>query len=120
MKGMKHAVILSAMLTMAPVSAPIPALAQQGDDQLSRGAELLSQGMGLILEGLLSEMRPTGEELADGWAEAWADMVEMLNDFSAYEAPIILPNGDILIRRKVPLVPPVADGEGGEGGEIDL
>ena len=111
--------ILSAMLAMAPV----PALAQEERDQLSRGAELLSQGMGLMLEGLLNEMRPAGEELADGWAEGWADLVEMLNDFSAYEAPVILPNGDILIRRKVPLEPrepPVGDGENAEDSKIDL
>ncbi len=104
--------ILSAMLAMAPLAAPAQEPEQGADDELSRGAEMLREGMGLLLEGLLDEIRPLGEELADGWAESWADLVEMLGDFSAYEAPVILPNGDILIRRKEPLEP--------EGGEIDL
>lgn len=109
---MKHAFILTAMLAMAPV----PALAQEEENNLSRGADLLRQGMGLMLEGMMDEMRPLSEDLADGWAEGWAKLVELLADFSAYEAPEVLPNGDIIIRRKEPLLPDVP----GEEGEIDL
>ncbi len=109
---MKHAFILTAMLVMAPV----PALAQEEENNLSRGAELLREGMGLMLEGMLEEMRPLSEDLADGWAEGWAKLVELLADFSAYEVPVVLPNGDILIRRKEPLLPDVP----GEEGEVDL
>jgi len=39
----------------------------------------------------------------------------MLNDFSAYEMPEMLPNGDIIIRCKAPLVPDTS-----EDGEVDL
>ncbi len=104
---------LLALLALAPMGAlaqaepPAPEGAQE-DDALSRGAELMRQGMGLLLRGLREELEPMADELAQGWAE----LVEMLGDFSAYEMPQMLPNGDIIIRRKVPLEP-------GQG-EIDL
>ena len=108
--GMKHAFILSVLLATSPVAVR----AQDENRDMTRGAEMLRQGMGLMLEGLLNEMRPTAEDLADGWVEGWGKLVEMLNDFSAYEAPVFLPNGDILIRRKEPLVPDVAPKDGPE------
>jgi len=98
---MKHAFFLSVLLATSPVAVS----AQDESNDMTRGAEMLRQGMGLMLEGLLNEMRPTAEDLADGWVEGWRQLVEMLDDFSAYEAPVFLPNGDILIRRKEPLVP---------------
>ena len=98
------------MTTMLCTALAAPAMAQDGaapetppaENDLSRGAEMLSQGMGLILRGLLDELDPV--------AEGWVKLLEMLDDFTAYEMPEMLPNGDILIRRKVPLEP----------GEIDL
>lgn len=78
-----------------------PGAAPEAND-LSRGADMLSQGMGLILRGLMDELDPV--------AEGWVKLLEMLDDFTAYEMPEMLPNGDILIRRKVPLEP----------GEVDL
>lgn len=129
MWGMKKAWILTAMLAVTPMGA----LAQEtpnAGDPLSRGAELMREGMGLILRGLRDELEPMTDDLAQGWAK----LIEMLGDFSAYEMPEMLPNGDIIIRRKVPLVPDQApDRDGGgespeqgqgesgkEGTEIDL
>ena len=92
--------------------APLSAAAQEEDDSLSRGAELLSEGMGLIFEGLRQQMEPA--------AEGWSKLVEMLSDFSAYELPEMLPNGDIIIRRKEPLDPGAGGGDAEQEGEIDL
>ena len=102
------------MLAMAPV----PALAQGEESDLSRGAELLRQGMGLMLEGMMDEMRPA----AEGWARGWAELVTLLDDYTAYELPEVLPNGDIIIRRKEPLTPEDAPAQEGAGptGETDL
>ena len=88
-----------ATLTAALVLAAMPAMAQdQGDTprnpDLSQGAELLSEGMKLFLKGLMAE----GEE-------GWGRLVDWLDDVTLYEAPERLPNGDIIIRRKVPLTP---------------
>ncbi|HGG05923.1 MAG TPA: hypothetical protein ENK28_10725 [Aliiroseovarius sp.] len=81
------------------------AVAQEEQSDLGQGVELLNEGTRLILRGLLDQLEPM--------AEGWGQLVEMLNDFSLYEMPEMLPNGDIIIRRKVPLEP-------GEDGEIDL
>ena len=68
--------------------------------------DLLSQGSRLLLRGLIGELEPALRELEGA-----------LNDLNAYYPPEILPNGDIIIRRKVPLqVKP----ETGEDGEIEL
>lgn len=87
--------------------SPLPALAQGENSDLSEGAELLSEGTKMILRGLLEKLEPA--------AEGWSQLVEMLNDFTLYHAPEMLPNGDIIIRRKIPLVV-----EPDSGGDIDL
>ena len=112
---MKHALLLTAMLAMAP-AAPAPALAQEEESELSRGAEMLREGLGLMLEGMLNEMRPA----AEGWARGWAELVNLLGDYSAYELPEILPNGDILIRRKHPPSPDDSLAGDAPMGETDL
>ncbi len=112
---MKHALLLTAMLVVAPV-ASAPALAQDGKSELSRGAEMLREGLGLMLEGMLEEMRPAAED----WARGWAELVSLLGDYSAYELPEILPNGDILIRRKHPPSPGDRPDADAPAGDIDL
>ncbi len=97
----------TALLCLALTMSPISANAQEENSDLSQGAELLSEGTRLILRGLMDELEPA--------AEGWARLLEMLNDFSAYEMPEMLPNGDIIIRRKAPLVPDTS-----EDGEVDL
>ncbi len=77
--------------------------AQAQDSDLKDGMDLMSQGTRLLLRGLMGEIEPALRELEGA-----------LQDLNAYHAPEILPNGDILIRRKDPksVVP--------EEGEIDL
>ena len=77
--------------------------AQAQDNDLGDGMDLLSQGTKLLLRGLMGEIEPALRELEGA-----------LQDLNAYHAPEVLPNGDILIRRKEPKV--VAP----EEGEIDL
>lgn len=47
-----------------------------------------------MLRGLLEQMEP-----------ALRDLGAAIDDLNAYEVPEVLPNGDILIRRKHPKVP---------------
>jgi hypothetical protein len=55
------------------------------------GFSLLEEGTKLLLRGLLSEMEPALRELQGA-----------LRELDAYHPPEVLPNGDILIRRKEP------------------
>ncbi len=82
-----------------------PALAEESPSDLKEGMDLLSQGTRLLLQGLLSEVEPALRELEGA-----------MKDLNAYHPPEVLPNGDIILRRKVPL--PAAPK--GDGDEIEL
>ncbi|MGJ8625736.1 MAG: hypothetical protein ACSHXB_02145 [Sulfitobacter sp.] len=110
---MKHVVSLVAALTMFPLVA--------GAEE-DRGLSLMERGAQLFMEGILKEMEPAIDEfsgLADQMGPALknfatemgpklTELLEQVDDWSAYTAPEILPNGDIIIRRKPdhPMVPP--------------
>lgn len=85
-----------------------PAAADDGGDELRQGAELLKRGTELLLQGLMQELAPALEQLRD-----------RIGDLSMYYPPEILPNGDIIIRRKVPLSPPLGV-PGGDDEATDL
>ena len=125
------AVLLALMLTALPVAAqdqavPPPEEGQSADEGLS----LMERGARMFLEGMRREMAPAlqdlralvdtmGPAMQDFLREmgpALADLLGRVGDLSAYEAPELLPNGDIIIRRKPgagPLPPPAE-------GEIDI
>jgi len=66
-----------------------------------QGRDLMSEALRLFMRGLLEEMEP-----------AIDDFSALLDNFDAYHAPEVLPNGDIIIRRKTPIEPgEVAPGE---------
>jgi hypothetical protein len=91
---------LAAHPTVAQESAPDP------ESDFEEGFSLLEEGTKLLLRGLLSEMEPALRELEGA-----------LRELDAYHPPEVLPNGDIIIRRKVPLAP---EDEIGEDGEVEL
>ncbi len=65
-----------------------------------------------FLEGLLEEMEPAFEGMRGFMAEmgpALGELMEEVEDWSRYEAPEVLPNGDIIIRRKPDESPPPED-----------
>lgn len=97
------------------VLAAPPVWAQQNDDSRS----LMERGAELFLEGLRQEMAPTLDDLR-GMVEqfgpamhsflaemgpALGDILEEVKDWSAYHPPEILPNGDIIMRRKTDVPP---------------
>ncbi|MBM9595764.1 AAA+ family ATPase [Roseitranquillus sediminis] len=77
----------------------------QEDGEVERGFDLLSRGAETLLRGLLGEMEPALQQLR-----------ELAGDLDAYEAPEMLPNGDIIIRRKTPLPDDEVPEEMPEGG----
>ena len=86
-----------------------PLAAQEGDGKLSQGMDLLQQGTRLLLESLMEEIGPALQGLEDA-----------VIDLNAYQTPEILPNGDILIRRKTPLEADPLTEDPLEDGEVEL
>lgn len=91
-----------------------PAIAQDSPDD--DGRSLMQEGARLFWEGIRREMGPAldsfrgqAEELEPGLRDfveemgpALRDLMDKAGDLSAYEAPEMLPNGDIILRRKAP------------------
>jgi hypothetical protein len=103
---MKHAALIFA-LTLAP----LPALAQEtpAPEVEEEGPSLMERGLALFFEGFRQELEPA----LDGMGEALTEMkpaidklMAMVDDITNYQAPEMLENGDIIIRRK-PDAPPV-------------
>lgn len=87
-------------LLLAGGLALAPAVALSQDDaaprpnpDIAQGAERLSEGLKLLFQGLMAEGQ-----------EGWVRLGDWLEDINAYEPPERLPNGDIIIRRKLPPV----------------
>jgi len=87
-------------VVLALSATPLSAQGEEG------GMNLIEEAMRLFMQGLLSEMEPALEDLRD-----------LVGQIDSYHAPEILPNGDILIRRKTP---EEMELDLREGGEIDL
>lgn len=91
------------LMTAALCTLPITAHAQDKPaDQLLRLFELFSDETETILEDLMKELGPALESFSG-----------MMDDITLYQAPEILPNGDIIIRRKpdAPKPQPLNNGE---------
>lgn len=125
------ALLLALVLTAMPVAAqdqvvPPPEEGQSTDEGLSlmeRGARMFLEGMRREmapalqdLQNLVETMGPAMQDFLREMGPALAALLNRVGDLSAYEAPELLPNGDIIIRRKPdagPLPPP-------DEGEIDI
>jgi hypothetical protein len=121
------ALCLAASPTFAQEVTPVPPAKEDGFSLMEEGAKL-------VLRGLMSEMEPALDEMEkaltefgpalEGLGEEIGPKVRQLfalvDDFKNYDAPVMLPNGDILIRRNAPLVPLAPDPVPGPNGEIEL
>ncbi|MDF1853968.1 hypothetical protein [Pseudooceanicola sp.] len=135
---MKHTgLILAALLASAT-----PLAAEDKRHAPGEGLSLMERGAQMFFRGLMSEMEPALKELqgfaievepalrsfAKEMGPALSDILRKVEDFSVYHPPVILPNGDIIMRRKVPLEPDATDPEatpetpdqGPPGKQIDL
>lgn len=126
----KTALVLAAGLAVFSTAA----VAQERHD--GDGRSLMEQGLSLFLEGLQEEMAPTLEGLQGVWDEIGPGLQEFLTDmgprlgevfsqvedWSQYHAPEMLPNGDIIMRRKTPegVVPEREEGEAGAESGVEL
>lgn len=122
------ALILAATPALAQEATPTPAPQAEED-----GFSLMEEGAKLLFRGLMSEMQPAIDEMGQAMEEMGPaleglgeeigpkirQLIAMIDDFKNYDAPVMLPNGDILIRRNAPLVPQ-AEPTPGPNGEIEL
>lgn len=123
---MKHLILAAAL------SLPLPAIAQE-TGEVEEGFSLMEEGARLLFRGIISEMepaidefsgmaedlQPTFEMLATEMGPALMELLQTLDSVRYYEAPEVLPNGDIIIRRSPDApeyVPEIED----DGGVVDL
>lgn len=97
-------------LALLLLTQPVRAEEETGLSLMERGARLLMEGllqeMEPALEGL-DELAPTLRDFAQEMGPALAELMNEIKDWSAYHPPEVLPNGDIIIRRKSPPPPDV-------------
>lgn len=122
--------VLALCLITAPAFAEdAPAEPKAEDD----GFSLMEEGMKLVMRGMMTEMQPALDEMGRALQEVEPqlkelgpklhELIALIDDIRNYDAPVMLPNGDILIRRNAPMLPkmgPQADPLPGPNGEIDL
>ena len=109
--------LVAACLAVTPVAA------QETPPSTDEGMSLIERGARMLMEQFLGEVEPHMKDLKEGMDQAMTEMGPALRDLMAkiddirnYHPPEVLPNGDIIIRRKTPAelaTPP-------EEGEIDL
>lgn len=130
---MKHIVPLALIGILS--ATPITAQSEEEEE----GKDLMERGMELLFEGLREEMSPALKqmrELADDYGPAlfsfleemgpaFGEMLDDVKDWASYHPPEILPNGDIIIRKKIrpepkPEAEPVPVPELPPQGQTDL
>ncbi len=105
--GMKRVILILSLLA-APIAAPVSAQEpEQGLSLIERGAQLFFEGLMREvepalkdLEGAMREMEPALKDFVDRMGPALTDLLGRVDDLANYEAPEMLPNGDIILRRK--------------------
>ena len=108
---------LAASPAPAPQTPPAPEGAPEGVPE-GDGFNLMEEGAKLLFRGLMAEVEPSLDDMGRALSELepalrelqpmLRDMIAMVDDLSNYHAPEKLPNGDIILRRKLPseLAPP--------------
>lgn len=126
---MKQILLPAALIAL--LSSPLAAQDAEAEDS---GPSLMERGAELFWEGLRQEMAPALEDLQGMMAEFGPSMAEFLaqmgpalagiakevEDWSVYEMPEILPNGDIIIRKKPKDNAPAAKDNEDEKGVTEI
>ncbi|WP_323042646.1 AAA+ family ATPase [Gemmobacter sp.] len=110
---MRPVLALALCLTLAaPLAAEETPVVPEAGGDMDQGLSLLGEGARLLFRGLMAEMEPALDEMAEqlqAMEPMLRSLAEMIGDIRNYEAPVKLPNGDILIRRRPE--PPAPDTE---------
>lgn len=98
MTGFLAAFAVAASLAVPPVQA--------GSD--GAGDKPLSEELDQIFQGMIDQMKPALDEFLDA-----LEVLESIDSIKHYERPEVLPNGDIIIRRRGD-APPLPEPDGDE------
>ncbi|MEP1537112.1 MAG: hypothetical protein ABJQ34_09910 [Paracoccaceae bacterium] len=106
---MKQSAILILCMSFA---TPIMAQDDEAPSLLERGAQMFLEGLLEEMEPALDDMQdfvlkagPAFKEFVDAMGPALIEVFDQVEDWSTYEVPEILENGDIIIRKKPPADP---------------
>ena len=108
-------------LTLALAATPLPAMAQDSD--IPPALKDLAESMRELLEGFTNDVAPLMEEFSDEVTPMFERLAEELKGLNAYHPPEVLPNGDIIIRRKTPEegeAPADPKSDADDGAAIDI
>ncbi len=118
-----------AFLVALSLATPLAAQEDPAPDE-ERGLSLMERGARMLMEGLMRELEPALEGLEDvgpmfrdfaqEMGPALADIIREVKDWSVYHPPEMLPNGDIIIRRKTPDETPQDPETPQENEQIDI
>lgn len=112
--------------------ATSPAYAEDPKSDIQQGLELFFEGLKDELapaldefQGMARQFGPSLQSFFEEMGPALAEMMTDVKDWSRYEMPEMLPNGDIIIRRKPDPEPeepvmPESEGEKDSGDGIDI
>lgn len=103
---MKHLIALTAALFLT--AAPLHAEEQESERLLPNEEEL--RELGALAEQMFRRFAEEAEPMAER-------LKALMGDLNAYEAPEIMPNGDIIIRRKPEAAPDTGPDAGPEDGD---
>ena len=123
---MKRFVITTGALLLST----LPLQAQEEDEGFSlmeRGAQLFFEGIRREMEpalddlmALADDMEPVLRDFVSEMGPAFVELLSQIEDLSAYHPPEILPNGDIILRKKTPEEMPEVMPDDPIEGEIDI
>ena len=99
---------------LAPCATGVQAQETPPPEAEEDGMALVERGLRSILDGFMTEMKPALDDMGRALTELRPmaeDLMKLIDDISNYEAPVVLDNGDILIRRKPDPPAPLKEGE---------
>ncbi len=101
-------IIVLSSLSISALSAQ-EAEEDEGFSLMEEGAKLFMRGIMKEMEpalddlrGLAEDMEPALRQFAQEMGPAFADLLGKIDDLNAYHPPEMLPNGDIILRKKTP------------------
>ncbi len=104
-----------ALIAATAAALAFPLSAEEGQDT-GDGLSLMERGAQMFMEGIMREMEPAMRDLRDlaedmgpdlrrfveEMGPAFGELMGKIDDLNAYHPPEMLPNGDIILRRKTP------------------
>lgn len=96
--------LIALLLLTPPALAETPAPSAPAND-LDEGLSLMERGAQMLLEHMMGKVEPSLQDMTDALKEVQPKIMElmaMVDDLKNFHGPELLPNGDIIIRRKTP------------------